>query len=177
MLMLLAAAAAGCIMTPEQMRRSQDLQYQRDAEVRALRVELQRLQERLDGIEGAQQRLYADIDTLREATQRERQTVETALAKLNLELRQAATARDDLKRELVDALSKKMAALLQQVQQQSQAAAGRRVQRGYEHVVRRGETLSAIAVAYKTSVEVIVRANNLSSADAIREGQTLFIPE
>jgi membrane-bound lytic murein transglycosylase D len=44
------------------------------------------------------------------------------------------------------------------------------------HRVRRGETLSQIAVRYRTSVSAIVRANNLRSANRLRIGQRLRIP-
>ncbi len=45
------------------------------------------------------------------------------------------------------------------------------------HVVQAGETLSGIARTYGTTVDAIVEANDLGSADAlIREGQELVIP-
>jgi len=44
------------------------------------------------------------------------------------------------------------------------------------HVVQAGETLSEIARMYGSTVEAIVQANNLDSANAIREGQVLLIP-
>ena len=44
------------------------------------------------------------------------------------------------------------------------------------HVVRRGETLSAIAGRYGTSVQAIMRSNNLRSAHRISPGQRLQIP-
>jgi membrane-bound lytic murein transglycosylase D len=44
------------------------------------------------------------------------------------------------------------------------------------HRVRRGETLSKIARRYGTSVNSIVRANNLRSRNRIRAGQRLKIP-
>jgi LysM repeat protein len=45
------------------------------------------------------------------------------------------------------------------------------------HVVQPGETLSGIARTYGTTVDAIVEANDLGSADAIiREGQELLIP-
>jgi membrane-bound lytic murein transglycosylase D len=44
------------------------------------------------------------------------------------------------------------------------------------HRVRRGETLSSIAVRYRTSVERIRDANNLRSTRFIRAGQRLRIP-
>ena len=45
------------------------------------------------------------------------------------------------------------------------------------HVVQAGETLSEIARTYGTTVDAIVEANDLGSADAIiREGEELVIP-
>jgi membrane-bound lytic murein transglycosylase D len=44
------------------------------------------------------------------------------------------------------------------------------------HRVRRGQTLSVIARRYGTSVNAIMRTNNLRSAHRIREGQRLRIP-
>lgn len=48
---------------------------------------------------------------------------------------------------------------------------------GYEHVVESGETLGEIARNYGVTVEVIVEANDLGDPDALRMGQTLFIPK
>ena len=42
--------------------------------------------------------------------------------------------------------------------------------------VQKGDTLGGIARKYRTSVDAIVRANNLSSRTLIREGQVLRIP-
>jgi membrane-bound lytic murein transglycosylase D len=42
--------------------------------------------------------------------------------------------------------------------------------------VQKGDTLGAIARKYRTSVDAIVRANNLTSRTMIREGQVLRIP-
>jgi LysM repeat protein len=50
------------------------------------------------------------------------------------------------------------------------------VERGWEHVVEAGQTLSAIAVAYGTTTQSILKANNLQNADSIRVGQKLFVP-
>ncbi len=44
------------------------------------------------------------------------------------------------------------------------------------HVVKRGETLSGIAVKYGTTVEALVRANHLANPDFIYVGQRLIIP-
>ena len=48
---------------------------------------------------------------------------------------------------------------------------------GSIHVVRAGETLTAIAARYGVSLEAIMRKNNLADANALSEGQKLAIPE
>src|SRR5688572_21060044 len=47
---------------------------------------------------------------------------------------------------------------------------------GRTHKVLRGETLSGISQRYGVGIDDVMRANNLSSADFIREGQKLNIP-
>lgn len=47
---------------------------------------------------------------------------------------------------------------------------------GGTHTVGRGETLSAIAARYGTTVDALVRANGLASANMIYAGQRLTIP-
>lgn len=48
-------------------------------------------------------------------------------------------------------------------------------EKGYEHVVEKGHTLSAIAKAYGITVAEIKKANNLKT-DKLNVGQKLFIP-
>ena len=45
------------------------------------------------------------------------------------------------------------------------------------HVVQAGETLSAIAARYGTTVDTLVRLNNLDSASLIGAGQTIILPD
>ncbi len=54
------------------------------------------------------------------------------------------------------------------------AASG--TEQGYEHVIEKGQTLSAIAKAYNTTVDAIKKANNLKG-DTVFIGQKLFIPK
>jgi LysM repeat protein len=50
-------------------------------------------------------------------------------------------------------------------------------QTGYNHTVAAGQTLSLIAREYKTTVDAIMKANNLNKANELRVGMVLFIPE
>jgi N-acetylmuramoyl-L-alanine amidase len=47
---------------------------------------------------------------------------------------------------------------------------------GTVYTVKAGDSLSAIAATNKTSVDAIVKANNLSDPDKIQEGQKLVMP-
>ena len=48
---------------------------------------------------------------------------------------------------------------------------------GYEHVVKAGETVTAIAKAYGVSVDAIMKANNLKNPGSLKVGQKLFVPK
>ncbi len=50
------------------------------------------------------------------------------------------------------------------------------VMRGYEHTVQSGESLSTIARKYGTTIPAITEANGMSDPNAIRVGQTIFVP-
>lgn len=57
-----------------------------------------------------------------------------------------------------------------------------RQEKGYRHIVEKGQTVSAIARAYnakgvKVTIEEIIRANDLSPEAVVRPGQELFIPK
>lgn len=45
------------------------------------------------------------------------------------------------------------------------------------YVVRKGDTLSAIARKYNTSVKVLAELNRIANPDIIRVGQVLTLPE
>ena len=44
------------------------------------------------------------------------------------------------------------------------------------HVVKRGDTMSAIAYKYGSSVQEIARLNNISNPDIIEVNQELLVP-
>lgn len=79
---------------------------------------------------------------------------------------------------IYDDIVKKMTDI---AKQQQQAAAKNAAQRtygsGWEHVVQPGESLSAIAAAYRVKVDAIVRANEIKNPNALRAGEKLFIPD
>ncbi len=107
------------------------------------------------------------------------------VARLRAELGEYRTDVKDLRVELPQSMGatiKKMlddqqAQTLSQVQRALAASRPAAVkQSGYNHTVASGQTLSLIAREYKTSVDAILKANNLKNANQIRAGQVLFIP-
>lgn len=83
--------------------------------------------------------------------------------------------------EIVSALSNKIKTIAEK-QRAAAAAAAAEQQRaaqksGYTHVVEAGQTISAIAQAYKVSAASIMKANKIKDATKIRVGQELFIPD
>ncbi len=101
-----------------------------------------------------------------------------------LAVRQAISHSVD-RQAIIDQLSARMAELMaagksatrREAAPPSGSAAVPSSQRGYEHRVQAGETLSAIAAAYKVKWAAIAEANDLASPYRLKPGQTLFIPQ
>jgi nucleoid-associated protein YgaU len=168
--LLLVLAAAGC--TTMAGARRQEAEARRLMIVRQLQSEVSRLSDRLDGLQLAQEDLYRRIEQLQGAAAAGRGDLERRVHELDTAVQATEAARAALKRELVESLPRKMAEAIRAQQPPPPPR-----QRGYEHVVEAGQTLSEIAAAYGVRVQVVVEANNLRSADNIRVGQKLFIPE
>jgi nucleoid-associated protein YgaU len=133
-----------------------------EMEMAAQRREWERARERTDAAGDAQRR-----------------ALEERTAALERRLVEMEAAREKDRQEIIDVLSRRMAELLQATAPaagRSSVAARRGEQSGWEHEVKPGESLSAIAAAYGVRVADIVAANQLKDADRIRAGQKLFIP-
>jgi nucleoid-associated protein YgaU len=144
------------------------------SEIDGLRADTEGLKERMAGVEQAQQALLRQFGQLRDAAEARDREIRGQMTGLERSLKaDGAAARADLKKEVVDRLTAKVAELMRP----QPAAGGRRVEKGREHTVRPGETLSEIAAAYGVTVGTIVRANNLTDANRVRAGTTLFIPD
>ncbi|MDD2241081.1 MAG: LysM peptidoglycan-binding domain-containing protein [Kiritimatiellae bacterium] len=171
----LALASAGCVTTQQAM----DPPPASQADVQYLREELRRLSARLDATEGEVGRMASEIRSSRSgqpatASASQVQAMQAQIDDQQRQIRALDAARGQDKKQIYDDISKKVASLLKTAPPPSSRSAS---QSGYEHVVQAGESLSAIAAAYKATISAIVKANNLKSADTIFVGQTLFIPD
>lgn len=164
-----ASLCAGGCLSAQQERQRADMR--RQAQLDSLRVSIERLEERVDGLNQSQQDLYRRLEDVQQETVRRSEDTSGKVAGIEQALKAAEAARAELRKEIVEDISRRMAGMLQSRAPVSGSQTGR------EHPVQPGETLSEIARAYGVQVGVIVRANNLKNADAIRAGQVLFIPE
>ena len=172
----LMLAGTGCVtmMDDKNLARQQ-------ADFDTIRSDTDALKERLNGIQMEQQALARDIEALRK-TPREDTAARARLDQLEQQIRALNAARESDRKQIVDDLSHKVAAVVGSATSGSsgggRTTSGRaaEAETGYEHVVKSGETLSAIAQAYKVGVSAVMRANNMKTSDRLRVGQKLFIP-
>lgn len=121
---------------------------------------LERQSHENDAIRGEIDQLRSEIDGLRADQQRMRREIV-----------------DDLSAEIAKAIAASTPAAPRRGSSGRSGGASTATGSGYEHVVEAGQTLSAIASAYGTTVDKIMKANGIKDANKVRVGQTLFIPD
>lgn len=158
---------SGCetLQTPQQRQQTAARQQ---AAVRHTDEQIQRLRGQMESMEMENARLMQELQQLRN----EVRSSSSQIAQLNSSM-QALDAKQA--REMSE-LIKRVESLLKQSVASRPPPSGSSRGPGYEHVVKSGHTLSAIAATYGTTVKAIKEANNLTS-DQIYVGQKLFIPE
>ena len=142
-----------------------------------LREDVNRCKSRLETMEIEQQRILNEIQQLRSKGQDE--NTKARLDELDRRIVALDAARAGDRQAIIDQLSGNVAKMMgttaaPKVTKSSSSAASTT---GYEHIVKDGETLSAIATAYKVKPSAIIEANDLKNPDALRKGQKLFIPQ
>ncbi len=165
---LLLFLNVGCVTMVDQASLAQQ-----QADYDRMQEDMQRLNEKLGGIQLEQQNLAREIEGLRKAP-REDLVTKNRLDTLDRQVQALAAGREADRKQIVSDLSHKVAAIVGTSSSSGRGGGG--AETGYEHVVASGQTLSTIAAAYKVSVSSIKKANNLKS-DIVRVGQKLFIPK
>ena len=175
----------GCATMPDS---SEVTQQQED--MLLLKEDLNRTKGKLETMEMEYQRLVRELDAMQgmEASSKGATSATQArMDELERRLNILEKARSEDRQAIVDQLSGKMADILgnrttgksgtksKPVATKTQANINGMT--GYEHIVKEGDTLSAIAVAYKVKISAIVEANKLQSPYILRTGQQLFIPQ
>lgn len=167
-------AASGCVTLVDE-----NAMTRQQADMDIIREDIQKLSERLNSVQLEQQNLTREMDALKKAP-REDADSRARIDELNRQIRAVNSAREADRKQIVEELSRKVAAIVGGSAGVSSGSSGgsrsATSETGYEHVVKAGETLSKIAKEYKVSVATIRQANGLKS-DVVRLGQKLFIPQ
>lgn len=171
-----AVLAGGCIVPqePEEPLATR-------AEVAYLRGELQRLRAQQEASAGEMGQLRGDLYSATAhqpgyASQAQVQALEARVDALQAQLQQETAARSKGEKQIYDDIVRKVTEISKK-QAASASAGNRSYGSGWEHEVQAGQSLSVIAAAYKTTVEKIMKANNLKNPNSLRVGQKLFIPD
>ncbi len=174
--LLLLLLALGCTLPLLAQRRatlspSSQAYAQQAQALRDLEYSIQQLAARIDAIEQQQSSLSTRIAQVERGNG---MATKDDVAALRADLNAVRAKQESLRGEIVEDLSSKIA----KITKQQQRAAEKPVQKsGYNHIVESGQTISAIAEAYKVSTQSIIRANKISDPTKIRVGQKLFIPD
>ena len=157
------AASATTYALAQQAQTLRDIQYT-----------LQALSAKVEVIEQQQAALSARLATVERGGSA---ATKDELAALRADFNALKADPGKLRGEIVSELSTKIKTIAdkQRAAIEKQQAAAQKT--GYTHVVEAGQTLSAIAQAYKVNVKSIMKANNIKDPTRIRVGQELFIPD
>jgi len=166
-IVLSALVLAGCETTSTQTRQQREQQFRDDVSDQI--ADLNRSVEMVRSQQAAlDRRLDAMESSLRSVAEAQR-----SLATLRSEMATLKAAMDSKISLVVDEVARENERLLSKLKTSQKATYAQ----GYEHTVQSGETLSDIARQYKTTLKAILEANQLSNANSLRVGQTLFIPQ
>lgn len=150
--------------------------------------EVQRLGEQFDMMTQNFDRLSARVAKLESGgtNTREIENLRSEIAALRAENENLRKAQAEMRRQVVDEISKKMAALVSKTGARTSPAPAKPLnekpprpsvpQTGYEHVVAEGQSLWVIAQNYGVTVDSIRKANSLKNNN-LKVGQKLFIPD
>jgi len=183
--MAVLAGLTGCVSMQDS---SEATQQQED--MLLLKEDLNRTKGKLETLEMEYQRLLRELDALQGAANSSKGETSSTQARMDeidrrLSVLEGARVKD--RQAIVDQLSGKMVDIMgdettgkssrKSKAGSTKAGAGTGGTTGYEHVVKDGDTLSAIAAAYKVKTSAIIEANKLQSPDTLLKGQKLFIPQ
>jgi LysM repeat protein len=142
------------------------------SEAQDLKAEVYQLSNRVVALEESNQNIHSQMEALRVSNAESQATMKDAFVSAKQDLDNAMSSQGAMKHSIISEISGKMAKV---ITEQSKTSSAGTI--GRYHTVSKGDTLSAIASAYNSNIQVIVKANNLKSANAIRIGQKIFIPE
>lgn len=177
-----AVLGAGCVSVPdpEAQRRAQAEALRQAQWQDQVRTEILQSRERVSALEAVREGHARQIELLQTDladTRRAVREMGELLGRLQQNVRNAEAAQVRIKGEVVDEISRKIEAILkEQAAKAPPPPPPVKAVTGYEHLVKKGETLTRIAEAYKVPISAILQANEMKEGDALLVGRKLFIP-
>lgn len=168
---VIATLLSGCVTgpSPEEVRR--------DADMQKMAQKVMELQERVGVVQQENQAIGRDIEDLKAANRNAGSSTQARIDALEKQMQTLQRARAEDRSAIVNDISRKVQGMVGGSSKSSSGSSDSgSSDYGYEHIVKSGETLSAIAKAYGVSMSSIRKANRMKD-DRVRIGQKLFIPE
>lgn len=182
-LFLLTAAGCLTLQTREDAVAQEELDRATQQNVARLKTQVETILAQQDQIQQQMQqiRLVAQDRVTASDLERSNAQLKTQIADLERRVASLDAARAQDRQEIVNTLTKNVNAVMaaqQKNQQRSPTPTPKPTFSGkaYKHTVAAGDTLSAIAAAYKVPASSIVSANNLKSPYTLKVGQELLVP-
>ena len=170
---LLAVGSALLLSGCSTLLYPRDELLRQQAEIDRLKGDVRRLQGQMDEMIVSNERVFSDLNDVRASQQAVRTELSGGIQEIRSTVQSEVAARESMRGEIISHVGDSVTKILDR---QAPATLAPRSERGYEHVVKAGETLSEIASVYGSSVNEIVTANSLKTPDTIRVGLKLFIP-
>lgn len=175
---LTAILIQGCTTVPTDEERTQAGVL---TDIRNMQEDINRIHGRQDQIETATEDLRKEMRALNSGDTGGKAATEKRLVAMENRLKFIDEAREADKREIIEKLSQKIADVINRTRGGGESAGGRissssGVAGETKHVVKEKESLSLIAQKYGVTVDALVQANRLKSANVVRVGQVLVIP-
>jgi len=161
---------SGCETLSRQQKRQKEMRLHND--ITNLKASVERLEQRLDGIEAGREDVYAQISDSQASREKSATQYATEIEALNSKIMAQKKAQALREKQMVSDLSKTMVGIMEK----NATTSGGSVS-GVEHPVQAGETLSEIAAAYGVQTKAIIKANRMKNPDDLKIGQLLIIPD
>lgn len=168
----LFTAAPLCAQRSAKISTANQALAQQAQTLREIQYTLQSFSARIEALEQQQAMLNSRISALE---RNDGGVTKDDLAAVRADLNALKNEQGKLRGDIVADLSTKIKTIADKQRAATESQAKQKS--GYTHVVEAGQTISAIAQAYKVSVTSIMKANKIKDATKIRVGQELFIPD
>lgn len=172
----------GCITfpNPEEEERAQAEALRQRLAHEQVRVEVIQMRERVAALESVKETQARQLEQLREDlvdTRRVVRELGELVGGMQQSLKRLETAQGRLRTEIVDEITRNVDRLLkEQAAKAPPPPPPVKTVTGYEHVVKKGETVLKISEAYRVPVSTILQANEMKESDPLIVGRKLFIP-